>query len=81
MFFESLARANKCVLIHNVRDFPQAKFDIEITARSLSNKHRKVPFYCIKLIYNSLPFHLMKKKILPSGKKNTAKIVYLPFVP
>ena len=65
--------------MHHVRDSPQPKLDIDITTRFLSNKHRKVPFYYIKLVYNSLPFHGMNKKNLTSGKKNTAKNVYLPF--
>ena len=35
--FSSLARANERVLVHNVRDFPQAKLDREINASFLLN--------------------------------------------
>ena len=37
--FASLARANECVHIHNVRDFPQYKVDSEINARFLLKEH------------------------------------------
>ena len=33
MIFASLARANERVHMHNIRDFPQAKFDSETNAQ------------------------------------------------
>ena len=37
--FASLARANKRVHVHSERNFPQAKLNGKVNARSLLNKH------------------------------------------
>jgi len=37
--FSTLARAHERARVHNVRDFPQAKLDIEFNARFLLNEH------------------------------------------
>ena len=44
MIFASLARANKRVHMHNVRDFPQAKLDSEINARFPLNEQGDLHF-------------------------------------
>ena len=56
--FASLAHAHERVHIHNVRDFPQAKFDSEINAQFLSNKHDDLDFlshkFSVKIIHIKL---------------------------
>ena len=50
--------------IHNVRGTPQAKLDSEFNAHFLLNKHHiRYLLHCIKLVFNSFPFHWMSKKI------------------
>ena len=52
-----------CQLHIHVRDLPQAKLESEINAHFLVNKRLKVPFSnCIKLVFNSFPFHWMSKE-------------------
>ena len=50
MVFESLARANEYVHVHNVRDFPQARLDSEIKAGILLNGHGDLYFLCIIIV-------------------------------
>ena len=60
--FVSLVSANKRGHVHKVRNFPQAKLDNETNARFLLDKRRNVPFYCVKLVCNSMPFYGMTDK-------------------
>jgi len=48
--FATLARAHERALVHNVRDFPQAKLDSEIYVRFLLNEHGD----CMNLNYTRL---------------------------
>ena len=66
--FASLARANKCIRVHNIRDFPQAKLDSEIMLFFSYTSTVTYIFYCIIMVY--MIFSELKKKIL-EGKKKT----------
>ena len=54
MIFTSLACAHEHVHVQNVRDFPQAKPDSEITAPVLSNEHSDPRFFFQVFAKNNL---------------------------
>ena len=56
----SFARAHERVLVQNVRDFPQSKFDSEINAPSLLNKHVDLHFLLHKNIVHISLFNFLK---------------------
>ena len=72
----SLADAHDCMLVQNVRDFPQSKLDGEINALFLLNKRGDLYFLLCKTIVCIILFNFLKiYKILSQGKKDIAKIV------
>ena len=58
MISASLAHADECLHIHNIRDFPQAKLDGEINACFLLNKHGDLYFLLYKNSVNVILFNL-----------------------
>ena len=52
--FASLARANECARVQNVRDFPQTKLDNEINARFLLNEQGDPHFLFYKFNENNI---------------------------
>ena len=70
MIFASLARAHERVLVHNVRDFLQAKLDSEMNARFLLNEHDDLSFSWHNFGVQTVCFQLkIKKKTCSEGKK------------
>ena len=52
--FASSARANECVHVQNVRDFPQTNFDSDINSPFLLNEHGDPRFFSQVFTKNSL---------------------------
>ena len=63
--------------IHNERNFPQAKLDIEINARFLLNEHGDLYFLLQNISVYIILLNLKKnKKILSGGKKDIGERVH-----
>ena len=73
----SLTRASEYVHVHNIRDFPRARFDSEIKACFLLNKHSKLYFLLHNNSAHVILFYLKQnQKNLSEGKKDIAESVH-----
>ena len=69
----SLASANECVLVHNMRDFPQARPDSDIKACFLLNKHGDLYFLLHNNRAPAIFFIVFFEIVL--GREHSAKVL------